>query len=101
MFKIKGPAGKAALDRWLGLGRAAAASRPSSTSPPRSGQHRPEIDNALDHDLSNALIESMNTKIRQIARTAYGFANPDALIALALLAHGGHRPHLPGRTTHT
>jgi transposase len=58
-------------------------------------------DNALDHGLSNALIESMNTKIRQIARTAYGFADPDTLFALALLAHGGYRPELPGRTTHT
>ncbi|MBS2553235.1 transposase, partial [Catenulispora sp. NL8] len=53
-----------------------------------------------DHNLSNALIESMNTKIRQITRTAYGFTNPEALIALALLAHGGYRPQLPGRTTH-
>ena len=42
----------------------------------------------------------MNTKIRRIARTAYGFANPDALIALALLAHGGYRPELPHQTTH-
>ncbi|WP_368862279.1 hypothetical protein, partial [Catenulispora pinistramenti] len=36
----------------------------------------------------------------QITRTAYGFTNPEALIALALLAHGGYRPPLPGRTTH-
>ena len=67
----------------------------------RIKRHRPEIDNALDHGLSNALIESMNTKIRRITRTAYGFADPQALIALALLAHGGYRPHLPARTTHT
>ena len=40
----------------------------------------------------------MNTKIRLIARTAYGFADPEALIALALLTLGGYRPTLPGRT---
>ncbi|MEY9864285.1 hypothetical protein ABH935_009941 [Catenulispora sp. GAS73] len=43
----------------------------------------------------------MNTKIRRITRTAYGFTNPEGLIALALPAHGGYRPHLPLRTTHT
>ncbi|WP_370384939.1 transposase [Catenulispora sp. GAS73] len=64
-------------------------------------RNRTEIDNALDHNLSNALIESMNTKIRRITRTAYGFTNPEGLIALALPAHGGYRPHLPLRTTHT
>ncbi len=46
--------------------------------------------------MSNAL-SSMNTKIRLLTRIAYG-SSADALIALALLAHGGHRPTLPGRT---
>jgi len=30
---------------------------------------------------------------------AYGFKSPDALIALAMLSLGGHRPDLPGRNT--
>lgn len=59
-----------------------------------------EIDNALDRGLSNALIESVNIEIRQITRTACGSADPRALIAFALLAHGGHRPELPGRTVY-
>jgi len=46
---------------------------------------------------SNGLIESTNTKIRLITRIAFGFKSPDALIALALLSLGGHRPALPGR----
>ena len=100
VFKVKGTAGKAALDRWLSW--AARCRIPYFLDLARKiRRHRAEIDNTLDHGLSNALIESMNTKIRQIARTAYGFADPEALIALALLAHAGHRPHLPGRTTHT
>ena len=30
-------------------------------------------------------------------RVAFGFKSPDALIALAMLNLGGHRPALPGR----
>jgi hypothetical protein len=35
---------------------------------------------------------SLNTKIRLITRVAFGFRSPDALIALAMLNLGGHRP---------
>lgn len=38
-----------------------------------------------------------HTKIRLITRMAFGFARPDALIALAMLNLGGHRLTLPGR----
>ena len=100
VFKVKGAAGRVALDRWLSW--ATRCRIPAFTElATKIKRNRAEIDNALEHNLSNALIESMNTKIRQITRTAYGFTNPEALIALALLAHGGHRPPLPGRTTHT
>ena len=47
--------------------------------------------------MSNALVESTNTKIRLLTRIAFGFHGPEALIALAMLALGGHRPVLPGR----
>ena len=40
----------------------------------------------------------MNTKIRLLTRIAFGFKNPHALIALAMLALGSHPPVLPGRT---
>ena len=59
---------------------------------------RQAIDAALDHGLSQGLIESTNTKIRLLTRIAFGFRSPEALIALAMLALGGHRPALPGRT---
>ncbi len=52
---------------------------------------------AIEHNLSNGLIESTNTKIRLITRMAFGFKSPQALIAVALLSLGGHRPTLPGR----
>jgi transposase len=60
-------------------------------------KHRSRILAAIEHHLSNGLIESTNTKIRLITRIAFGFRSPDALIALAMLNLGGHRPALPGR----
>ena len=47
--------------------------------------------------LANGRFESMNTKIRLMTRIAFGFTSPDALIALAMLSLGGHKPVLPGR----
>ena len=60
-------------------------------------EQRSAILAAIEHGLSNGLVESVNTKIRLITRMAFGFANPHALIALAMLNLGGHRPDLPGR----
>jgi transposase len=96
VFKLKGDAGKDALNRWLAW---ACRSRiPTFVKLQRSiRHHRSTIDAALDANLSNALIESTNTKIRVLTRIAFGFKNPDALIALAMLALSGHRPPLPGR----
>jgi len=56
-----------------------------------------KIHATLDHGLSNALIESVNTKIRLLTRLAFGFRSAEALIALAMLSLAGHRPVLPGR----
>ncbi len=61
-------------------------------------KHRARILAAIEHNLSNGLIESTNTKIRLITRMAFGFKSPEALIALAMLSLGGHPPTLPGRT---
>ncbi len=97
MFKVKGDAGKQALDRWLAW--TARCRIPTFVELGRKiRRHRATIDAALEHDLSNALIESTNTKIRLLQRVAFGFASPQALIALAMLSLGGFRPQLPGRT---
>lgn len=60
-------------------------------------KHKASILAAIEHGLSNGRIESVNTKIRLITRVAFGFKSPDALIALAVLNLGGHRPALPGQ----
>ena len=60
-------------------------------------KHKASILAAIEHGLSNGRIESVNTKIRLITRIAFGFRSPEALIALAMLNLGGHKPILPGR----
>jgi transposase len=55
------------------------------------------IEAAMLHNLSNALIESTKTKLRVLHRMAFGFRQPEHLIALALLDRGGYCPPLPGR----
>lgn len=95
-FQLKGEEGKAALSRWLAW--AARCRIPEFTQLGRKvRRHLASIHAALDHGLSNGLVESVNTKIRVITRMAFGFRNPQALIALAMLALGGLRPALPGR----
>jgi transposase len=96
VFKLGGDTGKHALKAWL-----AWASRSRLNAfvhlARRIRRHLPTIHATLDHGLTNARIESVNTKIRLITRTAFGFKNPHALIALAMLSLGGYRPPLPGR----
>jgi transposase len=97
VFAVKGEPGKEALDRWQSW--AARCRIPAFVALGRRiRKHRAAIDAALEHELSNALIESTNTKIRLLQRIAFGFRSTDALIALAMLALGGIRPPLPGRT---
>ena len=85
-----------ALDKWIGWARRCRI--PSFVKLQRSiVKHRAAILAAIEHGLSNGRIESMNTKIRLITRVAFGFRSPDALIALAMLSLGGHKPVLPRR----
>ena len=95
-FQLKGDEGKDALQRWLTW--AARCRIPEFVELGRKvRRHLPAIHASLEHGLSNGRIESVNAKIRVITRMAFGFRNPEALIALAMLALGGLRPALPGR----
>jgi len=96
VFQLKGGEGIALLDAWL---RWASRSRlPSFVKLARSiREHRSGIDAALTHRLSNARVESVNTKLRLLTRIAFGFRSPEALVALAMLDLGGMCPPLPGR----
>ena len=96
VFAVKGAEGKEALDHWIAWAR-------RSRLPAfvhlqqRIAAHRSAIDAALDHGLSQGLVESTNTKIRLLTRIAFGFHGHEPLIALALLALGRYPPRLPGR----
>ena len=96
VFTVKGQAGKEALDLWLSWARRCRT--PAFVGLARKiVKHRAAIDAALEHGLSNALVESTNTKIRLLTRVAFGFTSAETLIALAMLSLGGHRPTQPGR----
>jgi transposase len=96
VFTIKGEAGKVALLRWLSWARRCRIPAFVHLAK-RITVIRDRIHATLEHDLSNARVESVNTKIRLITRIAFGFRSPKALIALAMLNLGGHKPDLPGR----
>lgn len=97
VFALKGTAGIALLDRWLKWARRCRI--PSFVKLAKSiTVHRPGIEAALTHGLSNARVESVNTKLRLLTRIAFGFRSPDALVALAMLDLGGLCPPLPGRS---
>ena len=96
IFAMPYPAAVEALQRWISWARRCRI--PAFVKLSKSiVKHQARILAAIEHNLSNGLIESTNTKIRLITRMAFGFKSPQALIALALLSLGGHRPTLPGR----
>ena len=96
IFKLPADHAAEALDRWVVWARR---SRIASfvKLQRRIIGHRAQILASITHHLSNGLIESVNTKIRLLTRIAFGFTNPSALIALAMLTLRGHHPTLPGR----
>jgi transposase len=85
-----------ALDRWISWARRCRLPAFVKVAQ-RVVRHRDAIVASIEHGLSNALVESMNTKIRLIVRVAFGFHSAEAIIALAMLSLGGHRPALPAR----
>jgi len=89
-------AAKDALEKWLSWARRCRL--PAFVDLQRRiVAHRDAIPVNIDHDLSNGLVESVNTKLRLLTRMAFGYADPHALIGLGLLALGGLCPPLPGR----
>lgn len=96
IFKMPADQAAEALDRWISWARRCRI--PTLVQLCRAiTTHREQILTSIEHGLSNGRTESVNTKIRLIIRIAFGFKSPDALIALAMLSLGGHRPALPGR----
>lgn len=89
-----GPGAVAALDRWIGWAQRCRIAQFVRLAR-RIREYRSAIVATIEHSLTNALVESFNTKIRLITRRAFGFHNVNALIALARLTLSGQRPKLP------
>jgi len=86
----------ALLERWLQWARRCRL-RPFVKLERTITHQRPAIIAAIEHGLSNARVEAINTQIRLITRRAFGFHSPTALIALAMLSLANLCPPLPGR----
>ena len=96
VFQLDHDEAEAALEAWIGWARRCRI--PAFVELQRRiFRHKASILAAIEHGMSNGRIESVNTKIRLVTRIAFGFRSPQALIALAMLNLGGHRPLLPGR----
>jgi transposase len=94
IYKLPAEQAERLLDRWLAWARRCRL--PAFVKLARTiTEQRAGILAAIQHGLSNARIEQVNTQIRLIARRAYGFHSPEALIALAMLKLADLCPPLP------
>jgi transposase len=94
IYRLPAVAAIALLDSWLKWARRSrlAPFRKLATT---VTEQRAGIVAAIEHGLSNARVEAINTQIRLITRRAFGFHTPDALIALAMLSLAHLCPPLP------
>ena len=96
IFRLPFPAAVAPLDHWLAWARRSRLA-PFVRLARSIRDHRATIVSTLLYGLSNARVESVNTRIRLLTRIAFGFHSAKPLIAMVLLALGGLCPPLPGR----
>jgi transposase len=96
VFAPGGPERTHILDAWIDLA-AASNLAPFWRLAERIARYRDDIAHSLTYQLTNARVESINTKIRLLTRIAFGFKTPDALTALVRLHLGGYNLTLPGR----
>ena len=94
IYRLPAAAAERLLDRWLAWARRCRLPSFVKLAKTITGQ-RDGILAAIRHGLSNARIEQVNTQIRLIARRAFGFHSPQALIALAMLKLADLCPPLP------
>jgi transposase len=96
IYRLPAQAATQLLDRWLAWARRCRL-QPFIKLAKTITEQRTGILAAIQHGLSNARVEAINTQIRLITRRAFGFHSPHALIALAMLSLADLCPSLPGR----
>jgi transposase len=94
IYRLPAGAAVALLDGWLAWARRCRL-EPFRKLARTVTEQRAGILAAIEHRLSNARVEAINTQIRLITRRAFGFHSPDALIALAMLTLADLCPPLP------
>ena len=94
IYRIPAEHAAALLDAWLQWARRSRLA-PFVTLARTIAEQRAGIHAAIEHGLSNARVEAINTQIRLITRRAFGFHSPDALIALTMLSLADLCPPLP------
>jgi transposase len=94
IYRLPAGAAIALLDGWLAWARRCRL-EPFCKLARTVTEQRAGIVAAIEHRLSNARVEAINTQIRLITRRAFGFHSPDALIALAMLSLADLCPPLP------
>jgi transposase len=94
IYRLPADAATRLLDEWIAWARRCRL--PSFVKLAKTiTKQRAGIVAAIEHGLSNARVEAINTQIRMITRRAYGFHSAGALIALAMLSLAGLCPPLP------
>lgn len=96
IYRVPTEHATALLDAWLAWARRSRL-EPFVKLARTITDQRPGIEAAVQHGLSNARVEQLNTQLRLITRRAFGFHSAHAAIALAMLSLGGLCPPLPGR----
>ncbi len=94
IYRLPADAATRLLDEWIAWARRCRLASFVKLARTVTNQ-RAGIVAAIEHGLSNARVEAINTQIRMITRRAYGFHSPGALIALAMLSLAGLCPPLP------
>ena len=94
IYRLPAEAATRLLDEWIAWARRCRLAPFVKLAKTITAQ-RAGIVAAIEHGLSNARVEAINTQIRLITRRAFGFHSPDALIALAMLSLADLCPPLP------
>ena len=94
IYRLPADAAVELLDGWLNWARRCRLRAFVKLAKTITQQHA-GIVAAIQHSLSNARVEQVNTQIRLITRRAFGFHSANALIALAMLTLAGLCPPLP------